>query len=269
MNYRHAFHAGNFADLIKHAALLLLLDALPHPRWVADTHAGEGVYDLSGPDAMRSGEAVAATLIGGDLPTGLALLRAAVEKLNAGSSVRSYPGSPRLIADRQTKADQLLLIELAPKACAALRRNLAGVANTQIVQDDGFEAVIRGCPVRGTALVIIDPPFEQPDDYARAADVLGKIAGRNRDATVMVWLPLKDLETFDRFLRSLEGIYRGPMRVVEVRLRPLTDPMKMNGCALVLIGVPEPVMLPLQSTAEWVAARFGSPGEARVWSLGG
>ena len=102
MNYRHAFHAGNFADLIKHAALLQVLDRRgPGPLSVIDTHAGRGLYDLGGPEAQRSGEAAAGIgqlMRAKDLPTAFAPLRAAVSELNKGGETRLYPGSPLLIA---------------------------------------------------------------------------------------------------------------------------------------------------------------------------
>jgi len=116
--------------------------------------------------------------------------------------------------------------------------------------------------------VLIDPPFERPDDYARAAEATAAIRKRNRDAVVMVWLPLKDLETFDAFLRRLEDGPAADALVAEVRLRPLSDPMKMNGCALVIVGAPAGLAEEADAVCGWVARTCGGPdGEGRVWIL--
>src|SRR3990167_1590610 len=111
MNYRHAFHAGNFADLVKHAALLDLLSRTPRPLTVIDTHAGRGLYDLSGDEAQRSGEAragIGQLMKAKDLPAALQPLRNAVSQLNGGGPARLYPGSPLLIAGALGKGDSYL-----------------------------------------------------------------------------------------------------------------------------------------------------------------
>jgi 23S rRNA (adenine2030-N6)-methyltransferase len=115
--------------------------------------------------------------------------------------------------------------------------------------------------------LLIDPPFERADDYARIVHTLAGVRRRNPAATALVWLPLKDLETFDSFLRDLEDGVEGPILVGETRMRPLIDPLKMNGCALVLLGAPEGLAEPLAAICGWTAAALGEAGEARVYAL--
>ena len=115
--------------------------------------------------------------------------------------------------------------------------------------------------------MLIDPPFERADDYARIVETLAGAQRRNRSATALVWLPLKDLETFDGFLRDLEDEVRAPVLVAETRMRPLTNPMKMNGCALVLLGAPADMKAPLESICGWTAGVLGQDGAARVYDL--
>lgn len=269
MNYRHAFHAGNFADLVKHAGLLQLLARLPHPLTVIDTHAGRGLYDLGGAEAQRSGEAEAG--IGKlsqptDLPADLAPLRAAVARLNEGGETRLYPGSPLLIAGALRPGDSYLACELRPEEHGALAEAVKGRPGVKTTCADGYQVAADKVPASGAALVLIDPPFEKADDYRRIVQTLAAVARRNRQAVVMVWLPLKDLETFDAFLRDAEDAGAGPLLVVEARMRPLTDPMKMNGCALVLTNPPEGLAKPLENIAEWVVGALGEGGQARVWT---
>jgi 23S rRNA (adenine2030-N6)-methyltransferase len=113
--------------------------------------------------------------------------------------------------------------------------------------------------------VLIDPPFERADDYARAVQATAAVVARNGQARVLVWLPLKDLETFDAFLRDLQDAVRAPLLIAETRLRPLTDPLKMNGCALVLAGAPGALATALEPACAWVARHAGDGGEARVY----
>lgn len=270
LNYRHAFHAGNFADLVKHAALLRLLDALgPGPLTVIDTHAGRGLYDLAGPEARKSGEAEAGIvrlMAHRDAPAVFGPLVRAVSALNAGGAVRRYPGSPWLIAEHLPPAGRYLACELRKEEHDALRSALRGRANVETLCADGYAAAVQRCPPKGRVLLLIDPPFEKADDYDRVIEALEGARARNPQVQALVWLPLKDLETFDAFLRDLEDVVDAPMRVAEARVRPLADPMKMNGCALVLMNGPD-LSADLAAICGWVAEELGEEGAARVYAL--
>jgi 23S rRNA (adenine2030-N6)-methyltransferase len=273
LNYRHAFHAGNFADLVKHAALLQLLARLTAaggPLTVIETHAGRGLYDLAGGDARRSGEAeagVARLMTAKDAPAAFAPLVGAVRALNAPGDPRRYPGSPWLIAQALRRCDRYLACELRPDEHAALRQALRGRVNVRTLCADGYETGLAELPSAGRALLLIDPPFERPDDYRRIVETLVAACGRNPSVTALVWLPVKDLETFDAFLRDLEDGLDRPVLVAETRMRPLTDPMRMNGCALVVLGAPPDMAEPLAAICGWTAERLGDGGLARVHQI--
>ena len=273
LNYRHAFHAGNFADLVKHAALLKLLAELQGegaPLTVLDTHAGRGVYDLSGPEARRSGEAEAGVgrlMAAKDAPATFAPLVAAVRRLNRDGGLGRYPGSPWLAAEALRAQDSYLGWELRPADHAALAKALRDRANARALCGDGFAEVVERCPRRGGVLALIDPPFERGDDYRRTVDTVARLRARNAAAQVVVWLPLKDLETFDAFLRDLEEATAGPILVGETRMRPLSDPMRMNGCALVLTGAAPRLADGLARICGWVATTLGANGAGRAYLL--
>jgi 23S rRNA (adenine2030-N6)-methyltransferase len=273
MNYRHAFHAGNFADLAKHAALTLLLEAMtrgPQPLTVIDTHAGAGAYDLESDEARKSGEAqsgIVRLLADTNAPEGFDMLAAAVARDNQAGPLQVYPGSPVLVAAALRPDDRLIAFELNPGVQRALADLLSPLApQTEAVCADGFTGAPLRVP-RTPTLVLIDPPFEARDDYARIAAASAAILARNPSAVILIWTPLKDLETFDGFLRRLEGIGR-PTLIAETRLRPLTDPMAMNGCALALINPSPGIEQSLAAICGWIAETLGDPGgEGRVWNL--
>ena len=271
MNYRHAFHAGNFADLVKHAALLRLMAELTRgsPLTVIDTHAGRGLYDLAGDEAARSGEAEAGIgrlMMGQGAPPEVMALKAAVSALNGSDDARRYPGSPWLIARALRPDDRYIACELNPGEHAALAETFTGQSAIRTLCVDGFQALASLAPAGARVLALIDPPFERADDYLRTVTALKALHARNPAAVALVWLPLKDLETLDAFLRDLEDAVTGRILIAEARVRPLTNPMKMNGCALALIGGPD-MEAPISAICQWVAEALGEGGGARVYRL--
>lgn len=272
MNYRHHFHAGNFADLLKHAVLLALIEAMSArgALTVAETHAGAGIYPLEGDAARRSGEAqagVARLLADPDPPAPLAALARAVrmEGERAGGPV--YPGSPVLAARALRPGDRYLGCELRAEDEADLARALAAIARPggprlEARQADGY-AEFAARPPPGRTLVLVDPPFERPDDYDRATALAARLLPRG-DTALMLWAPLKDLETYDRFLAGVEALAPARGLAVQLRLRFLHDPMRLNGCVLLLVNAPD-VAEPARAAATWIAERLGGPGAlARV-----
>jgi 23S rRNA (adenine2030-N6)-methyltransferase len=271
MNYRHAFHAGNFADLHKHTILLAILSALQSQSdalAVIDTHAGAGAYDLSGEMARRSGEAQAGIFrlrAASDAPAVFGPLLGAVLKINSGQEGDLYPGSPLLIARALRETDRYAGCELRPDDMSLLAKTLAPYANAQALEADGYATAAAQAGRGGRSFVLIDPPFERPDDYARIAETTRAVLKRAPDAVLAIWLPLKDLETFDAFLRAMETV-TSDLLVAELRLRPLTDPMKMNGSAMVMVGAPAGLDASAAEAGDWIAARLGEPGgRSRVW----
>lgn len=269
MNYRHSFHAGNFADLHKHAVLLALLKALRPERQaltVIDTHAGAGVYDLGGEDQVRSQEAARGVqaLMAGDLPGAFGPLVEAVRALNSWEGgIELYPGSPWLIASRLGGDDLYIGCEVQPLVREQLEIAMATTpAPTEVRGVDGYEAVA------GTFadFILIDPPYERRDDYERAAQAVAMAQGLNPEVVVAIWTPLKDLETLDGFLRDLKGRTGSEVLVSEARMRPLHDPMKMNGSAMVIVRPPRGIDGDVAGVAEALVEALGEPGgEARIW----
>lgn len=273
MNYRHSFHAGNFADLVKHALLLWLLAQrrAAGPVTVIDTHAGAGLYDLTG-DAVRSKEAeagVARLMAAQDRPPLIAALADQVAGLNPDGGVRFYPGSPLLAARSMRPGDRYVGFELNPPIHELLVETLAKWPGAEARAGDGYEAAVAEARKSRGALVLIDPPFERPDDYLRAAETAAAVVRADPAATVAIWTPLKDMETLDGFIRRLEQARAGSVLVAEARLRPLNNPMKMNGCAMVVVNPPPGTEAAASEICDWVAATLGDAGaRAEVWRTG-
>jgi 23S rRNA (adenine2030-N6)-methyltransferase len=272
MNYRHAFHAGNFADLVKHAVLLQLLARLTERAGgvqVIDTHAGAGGYDLQGEAARKSGEAqagVARLMADGSAPQAFDRLKAAVRKLNGAGPVLLYPGSPLLVVGALRVQDRYLACELRSDDHAVLRETLADIGNAQTREADGYATAANALDGGLRNLVLIDPPFEAADDYMRIVGAASAVLAKRPKAVVAVWVPLKDLETFDSLLRRFENASIDNILVAETRLRPLRDPMKMNGCAMVLVNSPPGLEADLTSIVQWTAQSLGDAGGlGRVW----
>ena len=271
MNYRHGFHAGNFADLAKHAALLAWLKALRDgpPVLVVDTHAGAGMYDLSDPDFARSKEAEAGIkyLLGSDVPDSLMPLAAYVRAKNARAGFNDriglYPGSPIIAVDHLRGEDGYVGCELRPDDFALLAKRIE--PRGQAVHEDGYGVAAEAADDPRGLFYLIDPPFEAPDDYVRITATLGKVLAGRPEAGALVWLPLKDLETFDAWLRGMEWMMDGlavrpELAAEELRLRPLWNPMKMNGCVLAAVNPPAEFAAQLHAIARDVVAVFGDNG---------
>jgi 23S rRNA (adenine2030-N6)-methyltransferase len=269
VNYRHAFHAGNHADVLKHAVLAFCLDALkrkPAPFAVLDTHAGRGTYDLLSDEALRNPEwrdGVARLMDWRDPPPLIARYLEAVRAFNLGEELRTYPGSPALIARALRAEDVLMACELHPEEQSALRRTLPRAANIQVHARDGWEAL--GAllpPPQRRGLVLIDPPYEAPDELARAARALGPALRRFGHGVYLWWRPLKSegaLAAVDDEARA-----QGATNVLRADLwiDALKPDSKLVGSSMLLINPPFGLEAALRQALPPLAQRLaaGAPG---------
>jgi len=237
MNYRHAFHAGAFSDCMKHALLVWLVRALqqkPAPIAVLDTHAGAGAYDLSAGPAERTGEWRAG--IGQLLtnpPPALADYVGLVQQLGL------YPGSPALIRTLLRPADRLICCELHPEEHAALHHRFARDAAVAVHRRDAWEALgalLPPQPRRG--LVLIDPPFEAPNEFERLATGLATGWLRFRTGVFAAWYPIKHRAPIRLFLAAMQASGVRDIVAAELLLREPIDPARLNGCGMLVVNPP-------------------------------
>jgi 23S rRNA (adenine2030-N6)-methyltransferase len=246
MNYRHAFHAGNFADVIKHAVLARILMHLrdkPQPFRVIDTHAGAGLYDLAGSEASRSGEwrAGIGRLHGLALaPAVHALLAPYLEtiaKLNNDGPLRRYPGSPLLALSLMRPQDRLIACELEPQAAAALANNLRADKRAKAIAIDGFVAVNAYVPPKERrGLVLIDPPFEDGDEFSRLGNSLEDARRKWATGIFLAWYPRKDPRSAQALATRIKR--GGIARLLRVELDLGGDRTRLVGAGLLVVNPP-------------------------------
>jgi 23S rRNA (adenine2030-N6)-methyltransferase len=261
MNYRHVFHAGNHADVFKHAALTLILGHLagkPQPFAVLDTHAGVGAYDLAseGAQATKEYEAGAALVFGRPLaaaPDYAALLAA----MNPDGRMAAYPGSPEVAARLLREGDRLVLCELHPDDAAALKARYRGDPRVHIHRRDGYEAAAALVPPpERRGLVLIDPPFEQKDEAQRLARALESGLRRWPTGILMAWYPIKDRAIGD-ILAGAAGLGAFP-KTLRAELTPYPiDGVAMAGGGLLIVNAPWKLDEKLAALAEALIARLG------------
>ncbi len=259
MNYRHAFHAGNFADCMKHALFIELLSALQRkekPLLVLDSHAGIGRYDLSTGPAEQTGEwrdGIARVLAA--RPQALGAYTGWVERLGL------YPGSPAIAAAMLRPQDRLVACELHPQDAAALKRQFAGCARVGIHARDGYAALRAFLPPpERRALILIDPPFEDRDEFATLSEHVIASYEKFKTGCYVLWYPIKHRAPTRAFFESMRLSPVRDIITVEFLRRPAQDPARLNGCGLMIINPPygfTEAAAPMLAAFE---AAFGEPG---------
>jgi 23S rRNA (adenine2030-N6)-methyltransferase len=281
MNYRHAFHAGSFADVVKHAVLTRLLVHLcgkPAPYRVIDTHAAAGLYDLSGPEAGRSGEwhdgiaRLRAASIDEALRPLLAPYLDVVAAYNPAGRLTAYPGSPALVRAFLRMQDRLVACELEPNAALALKRNFGQDRRIKAIAIDGWTALNAYVPPKERrGLVLIDPPFEDAGDFSRLAQGLETAHHKWANGTYLLWYPIKTREQPDALARRLRRCGIGKILRAELSIAPLADPPRLSGCGLIAVNPPWTLEKELQLVLPRLAAILSgpSPGGSRLdWISG-
>src|SRR6516225_3316647 len=248
MNYRHAFHAGNFADVVKHAVLvrvLLHLRAKPAPFRVIDTHAGAGRYDLRGPEANRRREwrdGIGRLVTAPVMEPARALLAPyldAVAALNDGRGLSTYPGSPALSQAFLRAQDRLIACELEPNAAAELKGNLAGDKRSKAIAIDGWTALNAYVPPKERrGLVLIDPAFEDTADFARLAEALAAAHRKWASGIYLGWYPIKERTAPDALARRLRASGMAKILRAELTVAAPRAATRLGACGLIVINPP-------------------------------
>ncbi len=242
MNYRHSFHAGNSADVVKHSLLIALVRALqqkPGALTLIDTHAGCGLYDLGGEQAQRTGEAAQGVLRAfADTNPLLDDYRAAVRAVNVGAEPQRYPGSPQFLAQLLRPQDLLILNEKHPEDAQALRGVMRG-SPAAVHERDAYELWLAMLPTRTPrGVVVVDPPYEQTDERARITATLAAAHRKWAHGVTVIWYPLKDRATHQQWKRKLRNLGIPKFLSVEHWLYDADQPELYNGAGLFIVNPP-------------------------------
>jgi len=248
LNYRHAFHAGGFVDVVKHLILTRLIEYLklkPAAFRVIDTHAGIGRYDLTGEEAQRSPEwrEGIARLLDHDLPPEAAALAQpyldVVKGENPDGGLKAYPGSPLLVRKLLRPQDRLFAMELHPADAKALSALFAGDIQSRVIELDGWLALGSQLPPKEKrGLVLIDPPFEEDGEFERLAAGLVRAHKRFPQGVYALWYPLKDQKERDAFVAALRETGIAKMLRAEVMVRAPAHPPRLFGTGMIIVNPP-------------------------------
>ncbi|QJP07380.1 23S rRNA (adenine(2030)-N(6))-methyltransferase RlmJ [Pseudomonas multiresinivorans] len=272
MNYRHAYHAGNHADVLKHivlARIFALMARKDTPFAYLDSHSGIGLYDLLGDEASRTGEwesGIGRLWERDDLPELLQDYLEVVRALNPDGGLEFYPGSPELARRLTRPQDRVMLNELHPEDGRLLKANMAGERRISVHQGDGWLLPRAFLPVsEKRGVLLIDPPFEQPDDLERCVTALDEAIGRMRQTVVAIWYPIKDRRQLKRFYQRLEKSSAPKMLRVELCVHLADTADRLNGSGLVIANPPWPLDEELRGLLPWLADTLAqSEGSSQV-----
>jgi 23S rRNA (adenine2030-N6)-methyltransferase len=276
MNYRHAYHAGNFADVVKHVVLTRLLDYLKQKDKafrVIDTHAGIGRYDLSSVEAQKTGEwqGGIGRLIHAPFAAPVAALLApyleTVRSLNPEGGIQKYPGSPLIARHLMRKQDRLTAIELHPKDVAKLKTLFAGDFQARIIELDGWLALGAHLPPKEKrGLVLIDPPFEEAGEFERLVDGLMRAHKRWPGGIYALWYPIKDRKAIIAFRKALKQSGIPKLLDIEFEIRPASSEPSLDGSGLLVVNPPFTLEGELRALLP-VLHRLLAVGRPAHWSL--
>jgi len=270
MNYLHGFHAGNHADVLKHAALGIVLRYLQtkeKPLFLMDSHAGRGRYDLSASEALRSGEyrqGIARFFAASDAPKDLQPYLEAIRAANPEGGLSLYPGSPLMMARGLRVQDRLVACELHPKESEILRETLYPFMRAKVREGDGYDALKALLPpAERRGLILIDPPFERTTEFADLAEALRQAWKRFSSGVYLVWYPLKDRMAANAFLAAIKDTGIRDATTYELFVREPAAAPGMAGSGLLAINASYALGLAMHEIGPWLAERLAQGPGAR------
>lgn len=261
MNYRHGFHAGNFADVFKHVLLIALTKTFLRKESAfcyLDTHAGAGRYDLMSESAKKSKEyenGICKVLLEKDAPE---LIQEYCALIKTGNSpLRFYPGSPEIVKHYLRQQDRMMLCELHPEEYTLLKKNFAHKKNIAIHHQDAYQSLKALLPPKEKrGLILIDPPYEKADEFSQIISSLPLALKRFATGVYAVWYPIKNRQPIERFHCELKEKVKLPIAIYELLLYPDNLPTHFNGCGMIIINPPYQLDEQIKPLLSWLKRCF-------------
>ncbi|WEM42347.1 23S rRNA (adenine(2030)-N(6))-methyltransferase RlmJ [Photobacterium sp. DA100] len=259
LSYRHSFHAGNHADVVKHIVQSLILDALKQkdkPFVYHDTHSGVGRYDLQDERSEKTGEfkqGIARIWQRDDIPADIASYIDAIKVLNDGDKLRYYPGSPKVARAQIREQDRMVLTELHPSDFPLLLQEFRGDRQVRIYKEDAF-ARLKGSlpPKERRGVVLIDPPYELKHEYMDVVKAIKESYKRWATGTYAIWYPVVYRENIDKMLKGLEGLGIRKILQIELGVEPDTEERGMTASGMIVINPPWKLESQMQAILPWL-----------------
>ncbi|ANO31760.1 23S rRNA (adenine(2030)-N(6))-methyltransferase RlmJ [Vibrio breoganii] len=245
LSYRHSFHAGNHADVVKHIVQSLILDALKQkdkPFVYHDTHSGVGRYDLTHEWSEKTGEykqGIAKLWQQADLPEELESYLDSIRTLNEGDELRYYPGSPRVARAQLRRGDRMVLTELHPSDFPLLEQEFHRDRQVKIFKEDGFARLKGSLPPRERrGLVLIDPPYELAKEYRDVVQAIAQSYKRWATGIYAIWYPVVNRYDIDDMLKGLQGLGIRKILQIEMGVSPDTNERGMTASGMIIVNPP-------------------------------
>jgi 23S rRNA (adenine2030-N6)-methyltransferase len=242
VNYRHAFHAGNFADVHKHIVLSALLERLarkPKPLLYLDTHAGRGAYDLRSQDSERADEWRRGIGRLRDWQARCEDVKRFLASWTEADQAHRYPGSPMVALQQLRDGDRAVFVEKQLEEAYALQQVMRARRGVSVVHGDGYAALKTYLPPRETrGLVLMDPPYESEREFGDAARALTFALQRWATGVIAIWYPIKATGEVARFHNALKASGLRKLLLIELVVRPLDSPIGLNGSGLLIANPP-------------------------------
>ncbi len=270
LSYRHGFHAGNFADVLKHTVLVAVLDYLgrkPKPLVYIDTHAGAGSYDLGSDFPQKKREYLSGIgrlwdLGVGDAPAAVSRYVDLVRTANAAGVIEHYPGSPAIARSLLTAADRLILFERHGNEAEALRRWAVGDRRLTVREEDGLAGCIGLLPPPSKrALLLIDPAYEIKSDYEQVVKTLAAAHRRFATGVYMLWYPVVERARVARMVEAIKATGIRRIARFELGIAPDSDGFGMTASGVVIINPPFVLGGQMDEALPWLADRLSESGE--------
>ena len=272
MNYRHAYHAGNFADVLKHVVLVALVEHLARkaaPLFFMDTHAGRGTYPVDAIEMQRTGEfrsGILPLLAATDAPPAIARYLDIVRRLGVeDGKLIAYPGSPLIALEAMRATDRAVFSELEHESAAALKRGLGRDARAQVHERDGYEALLALIPPpEKRGVVLIDPPYELPEEFERLIETLVAALSRWAGGVFAIWFPIKQGDAAGRFLERMAATGIRRQLIVELCVQRDDSPAGLNGAGLLIVNPPWQLDQHLAAALPWLHSKLAPAGRGRA-----
>lgn len=269
LSYRHGFHAGNFADVLKHTVLLAVLDYLGRkskPLTYIDTHAGAGSYELGSDFAQKKREyenGIGRLWGVADAPQVVTRYLHCVRQGNATGTLDRYPGSPAIARQLLNEADRLFLFERHGNEAEALRVWASGDRRVTVREEDGFEGCIGLLPPPSRrALLLMDPAYEIKSDYEQVVKTLAAAYRRFATGVYMIWYPVVERTRVERMVAGIEATGIRRVQRFELGMQADRDGFGMTASGVIVINPPFLLQGQMAEALPWLAERLGEPGQA-------